>query len=46
MSTLEMSQLVEKLNKEREDHVQAIKKITLAELRVKVRTSTSLNSNS
>ena len=31
-----MSQFVEKLEKEREDHKQSIKKLTLAELRVKV----------
>ena len=37
MSTQEMSQLVEKLNKEREDHEESIKNLTLTELREKVR---------
>ena len=32
-----MSQLVEKLNKEREDHEESIKNLTLTELREKVR---------
>ena len=33
-----MTQLVEKLNKEREDHEQSIKNLSLTELRHKVRT--------
>ena len=36
MSTQEMTQLVDKLNKEREDHEESIKKLTLTELRAKV----------
>ena len=31
-----MTQLVDKLNKEREDHEESIKKLTLSELRAKV----------
>jgi len=42
MSTQEMSQLVEKLNKEREDHDESIKNLTLTELREKVRKASKL----
>ena len=42
MSTQEMSQLVDKLNKEREDHEESIKNLTLTELREKVRKASKL----
>ena len=44
MSTEEMSQVVQKLEKDREEHQQSIKRLSLAELRQKVSHLTGFNS--